>query len=346
MHLSQAVEIRDTANVGSARRTVHDVAERVGFTGSALAELDIVAQEIATNAAKYAAGGGLLFVGTPFASPEGIELLYSDKGPGIYDAESAINDGVSTGGSLGGGFGAIRRLMDEFDIFSMTGITSRFSLSNPRRTNHGTALLVRKWKDGNRQAGEESPHSRFGVLSRPRPGETVSGDACVIRQHGSQTLVSVIDGLGHGAGAHEAAHAASNVLDEWAGESVEDVLFAVHTALRSTRGAVMGIAVIDRQNESFQYCGVGNIEARVFGGNEHISPISSYGTLGSRLRKPKTWSSGWRGATLIMTSDGLSSSWTADTYPGLLSHSPQLIAGVFMRDFARETDDAAILVAR
>jgi hypothetical protein len=47
-----------------------------------------------------------------------------------------------------------------------------------------------------------------------------------------------------------------------------------------------------------------------------------------------------------MTSDGLSSSWTADLYPGLLSQSPQMIAGVLMRDLARESDDATILVAR
>jgi hypothetical protein len=48
----------------------------------------------------------------------------------------------------------------------------------------------------------------------------------------------------------------------------------------------------------------------------------------------------------VMTSDGLSSSWTADLYPGLLSQSPQMIAGVLMRDLARESDDATVLVAR
>jgi hypothetical protein len=33
-------------------------------------------------------------------------------------------------------------------------------------------------------------------------------------------------------------------------------------------------------------------------------------------------------------------------YPGLLQHSPQLLAGVMMRDYGRDTDDATVLVAR
>jgi hypothetical protein len=33
-------------------------------------------------------------------------------------------------------------------------------------------------------------------------------------------------------------------------------------------------------------------------------------------------------------------------YPGLLQRSPQLLAGILMRDYGRETDDATVLVAR
>ena len=36
-----------------------------------------------------------------------------------------------------------------------------------------------------------------------------------------------------------------------------------------------------------------------------------------------------------MASDGLRSSWDPATYPGLLSHSGRVLAGVLYRDFSR-----------
>jgi hypothetical protein len=45
-------------------------------------------------------------------------------------------------------------------------------------------------------------------------------------------------------------------------------------------------------------------------------------------------------------SDGISSRWQADRYPGLLARHPSLIAGVLFRDGRRERDDATVLVLR
>jgi anti-sigma regulatory factor (Ser/Thr protein kinase) len=55
-----SIEITDEAQVGAARRAVHDFACRFDFTETEGAEIDIVVQEIATNAARYATGGGTL----------------------------------------------------------------------------------------------------------------------------------------------------------------------------------------------------------------------------------------------------------------------------------------------
>src|SRR3954470_15653270 len=109
------VEIKNVAHVGSARRAVHHFAREIGFTETGLAELDIVVQEIGTNAVNYSTNGGQLVIATPYRQDNAVELLYLDSGPGIYDLESAMNDGVSTSGGLGAGLGAIKRLMDEFD---------------------------------------------------------------------------------------------------------------------------------------------------------------------------------------------------------------------------------------
>jgi len=62
---------------------------------------------------------------------------------------------------------------------------------------------------------------------------------------------------------------------------------------------------------------------RVFGAPERASLISANGTLGARLGKLRVWSGAWsEGATLIMTSDGLSAIWDLESYPGLLEQSP------------------------
>ena len=342
-----SVEIKDEAHVGTARRAVHRFASNLDFDETALSEIDIVVQEIGTNAARYATAGGWLHYTTPLGTATGIELFYWDAGPGIYDLDRAIRDGVSTSGSLGAGLGAIRRLMDEFDVYSTRRSTSHLKLSQ-RRTFHGTALLARKWLRG---VGEEvagrDEARRFGVWSRPHPGEDKNGDAYFIQTRNDRTLLAVIDGLGHGPGAKEAADVALDQLEEWMGESLDEVLPALHNALRSTRGAVIGVAIIDKTAERFHYSGVGNVLVRVFNAPEHTTPISANGTLGARLGQLRVWTFPWaEGATLVMASDGVSASWDIESYPGLLQHTPQLLAGVLMRDYSRNADDATVLVAR
>jgi anti-sigma regulatory factor (Ser/Thr protein kinase) len=342
----RSIQISDEAQVGAARRAVHDFAGRLGFSETEQAEIDIVVQEIGTNAAVYATGGGWLHYTTTLGSQPGLELFYWDAGPGIYDLDRAVRDGVSTSGSLGAGMGAIRRLMDEFDVYSTVKQTTRLSLSAARRTTHGTALLARKWVAPARPV-DIALAKRIGVWCRPHPNEQLCGDAYFMRERDGRTLLAVIDGLGHGGGAKQAADMALESLGEWTGEPLDQVMLTTHDVLRATRGAVMGVAIIDHTNERFQYAGVGNVAVRVFGAPEPINPISTNGTLGARLGNVRVWTYPWTtGATVVMTSDGLSASWEIASYPGLLNRSPQILAGILMRDYGRNADDATVLVAR
>ena len=342
-----SLEIKDAAQVGAARRVIHGFASRVGFSENQLAEIDIVVQEIGTNAVSYAANGGWLHFTTPMTPAPGIELFYWDTGPGIYNLDRAVRDGVTTSGGLGSGLGAIRRLMDEFDVYSTVRTTARLSLAAQRRTTHGTALFARKWLAVEAQTAEHDEAKRIGVWSRPHPKEAVNGDAYFINARGQLTLYAVVDGLGHGEGAKEAADVALDALNDWRGEPLDQVLHAAHDALRSTRGAVMSAVVIDRQAGSFQYAGVGNVMVRVFNTPERITPLSTNGTLGARLGQVRVWTHAWaEGATCVLASDGISAAWEMDSYPGLLQRSPQLLAGILMRDYGRDSDDATVLVIR
>jgi hypothetical protein len=173
----------------------------------------------------------------------------------------------------------------------------------------------------------------------------MNGDAYYISEHGGETLLAVVDGLGHGRGAHEAARAAVETLEQWRGEPLNEVVLGVHDALRATRGAVMGAVVLDPARETFSYAGVGNVEVRVLGASEPARPIPTNGTLGARLSQVRVWPHRWtEGTTLVIASDGISATWDAASYPGITTRSTQLLAGVLLRDFARNSDDATVLV--
>jgi anti-sigma regulatory factor (Ser/Thr protein kinase) len=340
-------EIKDDSQVGAARRAVHRFASRAGFREEQLSDLDIVVQEIATNAVRYASSGGCLHWREAPGGEAGIELFYADRGPGVYDLERALRDGVSTGGGLGSGFGAMRRLLDEFDAFSVPKGTTR-RLTTARRTTYGTVILGRKWADSAHTREAEKSRAdarRIGSWSRPRPGEEVNGDAYFVSEYDGRLMLAVVDGLGHGRGANEAASAAVETLEQWRGEPLEELVLGVHEALRATRGAVMGAAVLDRSRESYVYAGVGNVELRLLGSTDPGRPVPSNGTLGARLSNVRVWPHRLaEGAALVLASDGISASWDINSYPGLAAKSPQMLAGVLLRDFARNSDDATVLV--
>ena len=96
-----------------------------------------------------------------------------------------------------------------------------------------------------------------------------------------------------------------------------------------------------------RFCGVGNVDARVvtLETNRHMVPQN--GIVGHTMPRVTAAELSWPAdGRLIMHSDGISSLWRLDRYPGLLARHPALLAGVLFRDFARARDDATVLVVR
>jgi hypothetical protein len=48
----------------------------------------------------------------------------------------------------------------------------------------------------------------------------------------------------------------------------------------------------------------------------------------------------------VLHSDGITTHWRLDAYPGLEQRHPSLIAGVLYRDFTRGRDDTTVVVAK
>src|SRR5690606_16680546 len=148
---------------------------------------------------------------------------------------------------------------------------------------------------------------RVGGVSVPRLGEDASGDAWTVREEpDAPTLLLVVDGLGHGPAAAQAAQAAVRVFRGVAVSGPAEIVERLHEGLRPTRGAAVAVAWIDFGRELLRYAGVGNVAARVFAAGACRSLVSHHGTAGREARRIQEFSYPFpRGATLMMSSDGL-----------------------------------------
>ncbi len=179
--------------------------------------------------------------------------------------------------------------------------------------------------------------------------EQESGDVHVVAGFPHGALVAVIDGLGHGVEAAEAAKEAARILESLPGESLPTLVQRCHEALRKTRGAVMSIASFDSQQSSLTWMGVGNVEGILLrAGRSEKGPTEAItlrgGVVGYQLPplRPSLLSVS-PGDTLVMATDGIRSGFVAD----LRMHgSPEEMAQSILARHARGTDDALVLVAR
>jgi hypothetical protein len=260
-----------------------------------------------------------------------VELIAIDRGPGLANVERAMDDGHSTSGSPGTGLGAIRRLSETFDIYSTPG--------------RGTAVLARVGHRIRRNA----PASLLTVagVSVPATGETVCGDGWLVLPHQEGPIAVVVDGLGHGPIAAEAAAAAANALAGARFSTLPEALSIVHAALRATRGAALSLLQVDAAAGVARFAGIGNVGGLIWQNGTERRAVSLNGTLGHSARTFRDFSYPWlAGAAFVMFSDGLISHWSLTDYPGLLRHDPALAAAVLYRDYSRGRDDVTVVVGR
>ena len=104
----------------------------------------------------------------------------------------------------------------------------------------------------------------WAVAGRPIAGEIESGDLHLVVPFAEGVLVGVMDGLGHGPDAADAARAAATALAQAPHDPVEDLMQRCHRALRRTRGVVLSLASIDAVSRRMTWLGVGNVEGALY----------------------------------------------------------------------------------
>ena len=125
------IDVRTESDVVTARQRGRRLAEELSFSESELTMIATAISELARNIIVYAGDGEVEFGLVRNGTRSGIKIIARDNGPGIPNLDQVMEDGFSTGGSLGVGLPGARRLMDEFDIKSEPG--------------QGTIVIIGRW---------------------------------------------------------------------------------------------------------------------------------------------------------------------------------------------------------
>lgn len=178
-------------------------------------------------------------------------------------------------------------------------------------------------------------------ITLPKVGERVNGDA-ILTCNGpdDRLLLAVIDGLGHGPIAAEAANAAVTMLKSARlDQPVLTLMQGVHHALKGTRGAAATLCLL--HGNKLETCAVGNVQLSSV--NASIPLVLSAGVLGMRVPKFRVCEALLKkGARIALYSDGISSRFRAEE---TLLLSPEAACKQTIERYRKNEDDATILIA-
>jgi len=321
--------IDEQATVGEVRRTVARLAGSIGISEARVAEISVAVSELATNSVLHATGGVALVRCRRNDEGRVVELIVIDSGPGIDDVSTAMRDGVSTAGTLGIGLGAIDRIANRFEMFSLLGRGSVTVAAFGPSTSDAFLMPI---LDG---------------LTRPISGESVCGDAWAAHHDDQQVSLIVADGLGHGVLAEAASRAVRDEFQSDPSRSPSVILRAAHHKAASTRGAAVMAVRVDPAAGTLRCAGVGNIAGRVVRATSVSGMMSQPGIVGQHLRNVREIELPvQRGDLVVVHSDGLTSKWDLASHRGLAAQSPDVIAAVLLREAGLRQDDASVVVLR
>lgn len=326
--------LSDRSYVSLLKKDIKKIAEQIGFDAKRLAEIAIIVSEIASNLIKHTKGGSILVKHVVNGESEGIEIISIDNGPGMLNPAMMLKDGVSTTNTLGQGLGAIKRLSDNFDIYSVP--------------KWGTILLSRVFTNTDAKDLLSKEIFISSTIMVSKNGEEFCGDGYKILTKKNTCQILAFDGLGHGPEAQKANEAAVKSFTETKNLDTAEKLKVMHRSIRHTRGGVGMAFSIDLKNQSLSYCGVGNISARVLSEGRLKSCISHNGIVGHTFPNSLKSNSISYGKEdfLIITSDGITSRWDVGALANILKHDIAIVTAGLYKDFCRGNDDSLVMIVK
>ncbi|WP_315387904.1 ATP-binding protein [uncultured Stenotrophomonas sp.] len=127
--ISGSLPIRVEQDVVLARQAARQAAVACKMRLIDQTKLVTAASELARNAVIYGGGGSMEWSVVESGVRRGLQLVFSDQGPGIPDLAQALTDGWSSGSGMGLGLSGSKRLVDVFDLDSAPGKGTRIAIT-------------------------------------------------------------------------------------------------------------------------------------------------------------------------------------------------------------------------
>ncbi len=186
----------------------------------------------------------------------------------------------------------------------------------------------------------------FSTSGRPHYRERVSGDTAVLVQQDHLLFAAIVDVLGHGEEAHELALEIERFLHSHWGNALVDLMNGLHERINGSRGAAVGLSLLDWRADVLSYVGIGNTVLRKFGANE-LRLVSRAGIIGGNTRTPREESVALvPGDVVLLYTDGIQDRFRLQDYPQLLYQDAETISRTILRRFGKEHDDATCIAIR
>lgn len=335
--LYRSYKIDDRSFIAFVKREIHTRIAHTAFTRNRAAQIDIVVSELTSNLIKHAGSGEILYRISQGQDPKqsAFEIFSIDNGPGMHNVGSMLRDGISTTRTLGQGLGAIRRLSDDFHIYSQPG--------------WGTIVYARIIAQPASPLPIRQNPLELNTLLVAKPGEEVCGDGIARKMVGPDEVhIMLGDGLGHGPNAHDAINTAIQAFNACTQNEPVEIIRFIHQAVRKTRGLVATIAVLNFNTKICRLCGVGNIATRLYDGTTFKKFMPYNGIIGLNMLNTMSPQEVRidHNYLLVMCSDGINTRWDVSKFPGLIRGELPMLASLLYKDFCRRNDDSSILIGK
>ncbi len=173
-----------------------------------------------------------------------------------------------------------------------------------------------------------------------------SGDLVYIDDNANFLFFALIDGLGHGIYAHEAAKIAVEYLEDQDNYDLKDLLNELHEKLRGSRGIVISLCLLDKITGDLSFSGIGNITTKIIGKqNTHF--LSLDGIVGYHKPTPRIFRAKLNsGDIMLMYSDGIKEHFDFSRTPNIKYNQANVIADYLIDNYSKRNDDSSIICVR
>ncbi len=185
-----------------------------------------------------------------------------------------------------------------------------------------------------------------GFYIEPCQGEVVSGDAVLVHQEGDKVYIAIIDVLGHGRKAHDLTPKIIAFVKQAHFEMPGEGMSGLHDHIRGSRGAAVGIGILDLKKREFHHTGVGNTVTRKIADKEQRF-ISKDGIVGEIFFSPREQTvSVEKGDLFLFYSDGVKEHFKVNDYPTIRRDKADLVARNVVNKFGVSNDDSSCIAIK